>query len=239
MKSWSGEECARMTDKYENFAELRRTEKERDFRICLRDHRVPTSVIAPHGGDIEPGTSEIADAIAGDDFSFYAFEGMKHGRNRDLHITSHRFDEPKCVNLVKASTRAIAIHGRKGEAAVVYLGGRDTRALKVLRATLLASGFHVKTDRRLEGRCGGNICNRTRSGAGVQLEITRGLRRSFFQGLRRNCRRHKTERFDEFVTAVRKGFSERLGKSRDSDVPPRSSNRPSKARVGRRNGRLE
>jgi phage replication-related protein YjqB (UPF0714/DUF867 family) len=232
-----------MTDKYENFAELERNEKEgRDFRICLRHPGVATSVIAPHGGDIEPGTSEIADAIAGDDFSFYAFEGIKkHGRNRDLHITSHRFDEPKCVNLVKASTRTIAIHGHKAEAAVVYLGGRDTRALKVLRATLLARGFRVKTDHRprLQGHHKGNICNRTQSGTGVQLEITRGLRRSFFQGLRRDGRRHKTERFREFVAAVRKSFGERLSKSHDGDTPPRSSNRASKARVRRRNGRLE
>jgi phage replication-related protein YjqB (UPF0714/DUF867 family) len=192
-------------------------------------------VVAPHGGDIEHGTSEIADAIAGDDFSFYAFEGIKQSRNQDLHITSHRFDEPKCVNLVGASTTAIAIHGRKGEAKVVYLGGLDTRALKVLRATLLAGGFRVEKDDspRLQGRDKKNICNRTKTGTGVQLEITRGLRRSFFQGLRRNGRRHRTERFREFVAAVREGFTERLDKSRDSDVPPLSSKRASKARVRR------
>jgi len=231
-----------MTDKYENFAELRRNEKKgRDFQVRLRDRRVPTSVIAPHGGCIESGTSEIADAIAGDDFSFYAFEGIKHSRNRDLHITSHHFDEPRCVNLVKASTTTIAIHGHRAEAAVVYLGGRDTRALNVLRATLLARGFRVKTDHspRLQGRHKGNICNRTQSGTGVQLEITRGLRRSFFQGLRRDGRRHKTERFREFVAAVRESFGERLSKSHDGDIPPRSSKRASKARVRRRSRRLE
>lgn len=231
-----------MTDKYENFAELERNEKEgRDFRIRPLDRRVPMVVIAPHGGDIEHGTSEIAGAIAGDDFSFYAFEGIKQSRNRDLHITSHHFDEPKCVNLVGASTTAIAIHGRKGEAKVVYLGGRDTRALKVLRTTLLAGGFRVEKDDspRLQGRDKKNICNRTKTGTGVQLEITRGLRRSFFQGLHRNRRRHLTKRFHEFVAAVRKSLGERPRKSHGSDGPLRSSKHASKARVRRRNGRLE
>lgn len=232
-----------MTDRYKDFAELSRNEEEgRDFRIRPLDRRVPMVVIAPHGGDIEHGTSEIADAIAGDDFSFYAFEGIKQSRNRDLHITSHRFDEPKCVNLVGASTTAIAIHGRKGEAKVVYLGGLDTRALKVLRATLLAGGFRVEKDDspRLQGRDKKNICNRTKTGTGVQLEITRGLRRSFFfQGLHRNRRRQPTKRFHEFVAAVRKSFGERPRKSHGSDFPPRSSKHASEARVRRRNGRLK
>lgn len=198
-----------MTDKYESFAELSRNEKlGRDYRIRPRDRGVQTLVIAPHGGDIEAGTSEIADAIADDDFSFYSFEGIKRSRNRDLHITSHRFDEPSCVDLVEASTRTIAIHGEKGDAQIVYLGGRDTRALRVLRAALRERGFCVKTHRnpRLQGHDVGNICNRNQNQAGVQLELSKGLRRSFFQGLSRNARRYKTERFREFVAAVREAF---------------------------------
>jgi phage replication-related protein YjqB (UPF0714/DUF867 family) len=52
------------------------------------------AVIAPHGGGIEPGTSELATAIAGDDFSLYLFEGLKSAGNGELHITSTNFDEP-------------------------------------------------------------------------------------------------------------------------------------------------
>jgi phage replication-related protein YjqB (UPF0714/DUF867 family) len=44
-------------------------------------------VIAPDGGSIEPGTSEIALKIAGLDFSFYAFEGRRKQHNNCLHIT--------------------------------------------------------------------------------------------------------------------------------------------------------
>jgi phage replication-related protein YjqB (UPF0714/DUF867 family) len=50
-------------------------------------------IIAPHGGKIEKWTSEIATALAGDDYNLYLFEGLKRAKNRDLHITSSRFDE--------------------------------------------------------------------------------------------------------------------------------------------------
>lgn len=198
-----------MTDKYNNFAELRQSEKPgRDFRIRLRNRGAGTLVIAPHGGAIEPGTSEIADAIANDDLSFYSFEGIKPRRNRQLHITSIHFDEPQCVDLVKASTRTISIHGETGQQRVVYLGGRDSRALKVLRAALEERGFAAKTHQslRLQGRDGRNICNRCDSGMGIQLELSAGLRRSFFRGLSKKGRRRNTLRFHDFVTAVREGI---------------------------------
>jgi len=33
--------------------------------------------MAPHGGGIEPGTIDIADAIARSEYTFYAFQGIK------------------------------------------------------------------------------------------------------------------------------------------------------------------
>jgi phage replication-related protein YjqB (UPF0714/DUF867 family) len=105
-----------MADKYRNFVELRQNEEPcRGFCICFRDRGARTLVLAPHGGKTEPGTSEIADAIASDDLSFYSFEGIKSRGNGQLHIKSPRFDEPQCVNLVKASTKAISIHGCSGQ----------------------------------------------------------------------------------------------------------------------------
>ena len=41
------------------------------------------AIIAPHGGKIEPGTSEIVRSIAAEDYNFCAFEGIKPaGNNR-------------------------------------------------------------------------------------------------------------------------------------------------------------
>ncbi|WP_261338761.1 poly-gamma-glutamate hydrolase family protein [Rhizobium leguminosarum] len=45
-----------------------------DFRIGVT--RIPVAIVAPHRGHIEPHTSEIAAAIAGEDFSLYLFEGL-------------------------------------------------------------------------------------------------------------------------------------------------------------------
>jgi phage replication-related protein YjqB (UPF0714/DUF867 family) len=67
--------------------------------------------VAPHGGGIEPGTSELADAIAGSDLSFYTFEGLKSSGNTDLHITSTRFDEPMCLTLLASSSVVVTLHG--------------------------------------------------------------------------------------------------------------------------------
>ena len=88
--------------KYASFEELAEHEAQgRDFRV-RRIERTGARVVilAPHGGKIEEGTSEIAALIAGADHSLFCFEGLKsYGRNRDLHITSHRFDHPDCLDM--------------------------------------------------------------------------------------------------------------------------------------------
>jgi phage replication-related protein YjqB (UPF0714/DUF867 family) len=60
-----------MVKAYKSFGELSYNESEgQDYviRTCLRNS--PVLVMAPHGGKIEPGTAEIAEAIAGNDHSF-------------------------------------------------------------------------------------------------------------------------------------------------------------------------
>ena len=198
-------------DKYASFSELAKIERYgKDFQVRLMERRGTMAVIAPHGGGIEPGTSEVAEAVAGDDFSFYAFEGIKATGNRGLHITSTRFDEPRGVNLVRAAPCAISIHGEDDKDQIVFLGGRDEVTLSHLRKSLSASGFSCQTpESALEGRNLKNICNRTANGAGVQLELSEGLRHSFFESLyTRSGRSRKTVRFRQFVAAVREAIGE-------------------------------
>lgn len=91
-----------MADKYPDFDTLSRNERAGvDFRILVRRAMSAFALVAPHGGGIEPGTSEIADGIAALEWSLYAFEGLKPSGNADLHITSTRFDEPMCLELVR------------------------------------------------------------------------------------------------------------------------------------------
>jgi phage replication-related protein YjqB (UPF0714/DUF867 family) len=184
-------------------------ESGRDFRVRSWQREGGTAVVALHGGRIEPGTSEIAEAIAGPDFSFYAFEGAKARHNGRLHITSTCFDEPRCLNLVANAERVVTIHGEDSRDKIVFLGGRDADALTRLRGTLERREFCVRIHRSpgLRGLDELNICNRGTRRAGIQLELSRGLRRSFFRSLSTAGSAARTERFYEFVAAVREAIT--------------------------------
>lgn len=194
-------------DRYPSFCALQASETEgRDFRIRSRTKRGKPVVIAIHGGKIEPGTSEIARAIAGNTLSFYAFEGIKRSQNALLHILSTRFDEPRCLHLVRASPSVFSIHGESSTAEVVFLGGKDKHTLQRLCTSLQKRGFCARNhaNSRLQGQDPTNICSRGTKGAGVQLEVSAGLRRTFFRSLSAKGRTTKTSRFRQFVAAVRK-----------------------------------
>ncbi|MBE0583253.1 MAG: poly-gamma-glutamate hydrolase family protein, partial [Desulfofustis sp.] len=82
-------------DTYANFSLLE--QHEHDFSIELADRKVATTILAPHGGGIEPHTSEIARLIAGDEYNYFLFNGTKPSGNSTLHITSHRWDHPQAL----------------------------------------------------------------------------------------------------------------------------------------------
>ncbi len=150
---------------------------EKDVEVLWRRGRSGIAVIAPHGGMIEPGTTELARAVAGQEHSFYSFCGLRARDNAALHRTSHRFDEPAGLQLVAEAERVLSIHGCAGQEPVVYLGGTDAGLREKIRQSLAAEGFAVGEDPRFPGKHPQNICNRGRSGRGVQLELTTALRR--------------------------------------------------------------
>lgn len=168
-----------MPDRYTSFVDLAANEQPAiDYRIRVVDRGSETGILAPHGGWIEPGTSEIAEAIAGPFFSFYAFEALRNAPHSHFHITSHRFDEPKGVALVNRCWISVAIHGRRdGGDDAVWLGGRAIRLRDAIGVSLRDAGFEAALNNRLPGTEETNICNRTRSGQGVQLELPRRIRR--------------------------------------------------------------
>jgi phage replication-related protein YjqB (UPF0714/DUF867 family) len=77
---------------------------------------------------------------------------------------------------------------------------------------LANSGFTVRehSNPELQGLHPNNICNIGRSGAGVQLEISEGLRKSFFASLNCAGRRQTTCQLDKFSEAVRQVLHMRL-----------------------------
>lgn len=193
-------------DRYACFAELCRHEREgTDFVILTKESGAPLLVMAPHGGGIEPGTVDLAHAIAGDDHAFYAFKGIKAAGNTVLHITSNRFDEPRALRMARRAEWVLAIHGCRETGGVVYVGGRDGTRGRAIHRALHEAGFDVRESQRpgLSGTNPNNICNRGYSGRGVQLELSDGLRRQMFDHLRRRTGRRKTALFYRFVMVVR------------------------------------
>lgn len=196
-------------DTYLNFAQLAAAEDAAGYRIVAVERHSDLVVLAPHGGSIEPGTSEIARAVAGAELSLYLFEGRKAVGNGHLHITSTRFDEPQGMQLVKASQAALAVHGESSEDdPVAYLGGRDAALGQALKTHLEAAGFTVGAHDSplLQGVDPDNICNRGQTGAGVQLELSQALRLQFFPSLNPKGRAAPRKRFYDFVRAVRDGL---------------------------------
>src|SRR5262249_50754220 len=175
-----------MADKYRNFADLERHEQAGlTYDIAVRRAQPRFAIVAPHGGKIEAGTSEIADAVAGRLHSFYTFEGLKGSNNHELHITSTHFDEPMCLTVIAVSEVVVTIHGEHSEddGEGVFMGGLDTALGDRIGAALSDAEFHVRVhpDPRLQGRELANLCNRGRSNAGVQLELSKAVRKTMFE----------------------------------------------------------
>ena len=186
-----------MASPYRNFEELARQEvegKDYQIRVRLRDERV--LVIAPHGGRIEPTTSMIGEAIAGENYSYYSFDGLKPEGNRVLHIESHLFDEPRALGAVKKADVVITVHGQlDDEVGFIMVGGLNVDLRSEIRRRLEAAGFQTRTPPEgLQGIDPENICNRGRLKGGVQLEVSRKERDSL---------RTDQGRLEKFANAIR------------------------------------
>lgn len=162
-------------DKYSSYSQLTKSEQEGvDYTVIVRQsHGARVAILAPHGGRIEPMTDEIADRIAGNEFSLYCFKGCKKNGNCDLHITSHNFDEPRCLELIRNHEWVIAIHGCSDRGEGVFLGGLDRELIKRLADALSKVDISVMTKgHKYLATLTTNICNRGALNAGVQFELT-------------------------------------------------------------------
>jgi phage replication-related protein YjqB (UPF0714/DUF867 family) len=104
-----------MPDIYSGFEDLSENENAGvDYEISFRQTRGGFAIVAAHGGGIEPGMSETADAIAGADLSFCTFEALKSSANIVLHVTSTRFRRAHVLNGDR-TIRYSGHHPRKGK----------------------------------------------------------------------------------------------------------------------------
>lgn len=194
-----------MLDCYNSYRELSQHEREgEDYQVIVVPRPNPIAILALHGGGIEPGTSEIAHALAGERYSLYLFEALKVIGGENLHITSTRFDEPRGLALVHSAQWALSLHGCTGDRPLVYLGGLDREHIQLARLLLKEAGFEASAkNHRFSASDPANLCNQGRSGKGLQLELTKGLRLTFFRDLeRRPGRQQTTQNFSAFLVAL-------------------------------------
>lgn len=153
----------------------------KDFRIVTTQRQGWLTVIAPHGGYIEPGTSRLATSLAGKKYKLFDFQCLNPDLGFSLHVTSTNFRDKQLDMLLKNSQAAISIHcmGPTGHPEI-WLGGRNRAfKLEVLRA-LSASRFEVNPNApRYRGESPRNIVNLVPAG-GVQLELSSELMYQLF-----------------------------------------------------------
>lgn len=197
-----------MADLYANYAALAAARQIGvDYRLLVRTP--PGSrlaQIAIHGGGIEPGTTEIAEYLAGSASRFYSFDGMLVSGNTDLHITSTNYDEPQALELVAASDYVISWHGAAGTDPITFIGGLDTDTATRIKEALEQAGFTIgSTPTELNGQDPTNITNRGARGIGVQMELTLAQRQAFFEDFTRTGRDSgpRTADFYAYMTAIR------------------------------------
>jgi phage replication-related protein YjqB (UPF0714/DUF867 family) len=148
----------------------------------------PGCIFAPHGGGIEPGTEEIARALArASGASLYVLAGRRAAGNKALHVTSTAMRAGVSARLDRALARcrtAIAIHGhaQPGAPRAIYVSGRAAAAAGLISAALRGAlaGWDVIDDPArippgLAGLSPENFVNRP-AGGGVQIELPRALR---------------------------------------------------------------
>jgi phage replication-related protein YjqB (UPF0714/DUF867 family) len=170
-----------MRDDYHSFADLLLSHHEgADFdRTLLTRQEAKVAILAPHGGRLENHTDTIAESVAGSDFSLYCFRSRLGRGKANLHITSHNFDDPDCVSLVARHRWAVALHGCSEYGELVFIGGRDQALVDDLACSLEQVGIRAEVaGHAYPGKHPNNICNRTSSGSGAQIEMTMPFRRS-------------------------------------------------------------
>ncbi|MFH4934126.1 poly-gamma-glutamate hydrolase family protein [Staphylococcus cohnii] len=174
----------RKQDYYKSMTELYNDTKEGiDWKKDTRDVGKSVLIVAPHGGNIEQGTSELTKLVANNgDFDYFSFEAIRPSNNTQLHVTSTNYDDATLHDMIQDRTATISIHGAQGEEQLVYLGGYQSPLRDAIQSQLERKGFVVKIPPEyLGGLSNANFINKVEESTGVQLELTTALRKAFFK----------------------------------------------------------
>jgi phage replication-related protein YjqB (UPF0714/DUF867 family) len=189
----------------------------RDFEVVIgnRENVRSCLIVAPHGGSIEPMTSEIARAVADVSArSFYLFLGRLPRNNWEaFHIDSTSFDEPEFERLVADTEVVVSFHGaERDRGRNIYVGGlhKEGRELMIEELNAALQRFDIvvidaattKVAQSIAGLNGRNLTNRGQTGRGIQLEFSDGARLVFFPGRSRAERLHPNEHLAVLARSV-------------------------------------
>lgn len=199
-----------MADLYGSMTELmENTEQGKDWEIHFEEKHPNVLIAAIHGGAIEIGTSEITKLTSEiGDYSYFRFEGIRPSNNSELHVTSTNYDEPNVMRLAANRNIFVTFHGARGDEEITYIGGLDIALRNAVWKELERKGFRVEeSPSHLVGENPINITNRTLKGAGVQLELTSQMRKSFFKNydwsrVSRENRENWTDNLYNYAEAV-------------------------------------
>lgn len=182
--------------------------RDHDFEVVIGnlDNLHSCLIAAPHGGSIEPLTSEIARAVADVNArAFYLFLGNLNRNNWNaFHIDSTRFDEPDFTRLAAETEFIVSFHGAEGDQERrVYVGGLHEKGRAIMIQSLNAHLVPYKilavdateagAAQSIAGLHPLNLTNRGRTGRGIQLEFSDAARLALFPGKSRAARQQPND----------------------------------------------
>lgn len=158
------------------------TKEGTDWKKEIKKTNSNVIIVAPHGGNLEKGTTELTKLVANQNhYNYYSFTVLNHTNPEKFHVTSPHYNDPTLLNMVKSKDFAISIHGAKGTKPVIYLGGLDTPLKQAIKHELLKQHFIVKpSPTYLGGDLKENFVNRDFKDKGVQIELSTAFRKSLF-----------------------------------------------------------
>ncbi|MBK9144681.1 MAG: poly-gamma-glutamate hydrolase family protein [Candidatus Melainabacteria bacterium] len=182
-----------------------------DYVIYCRPGKSGVTVVAPHGGNIESGTSELARAIAGNEHNLFDFVFMNGSFRSRGHVTSTNFMDERLASLLSRSRICVSLHRMRDRHHRIYLGGRNRELKELASERLCAMGFITELEPpRLKGVDKRNFVNLA-SERGLQVEIPVPVAEALLPGVSEYARsasvyrlRRKTSpSFQAFVFAIR------------------------------------
>ena len=166
-----------------DYARRHRRHERFDDTLARTDDVPKTTILAPHGGGIERGTSELCLAVAGYHpanlpqvppagvtYDYWMFEGIRETGNAALHVTSTGCDDGVAISLCAGSLNGLSVHGFDPapefpqDEQVVLVGGANLPLKELLLAGLRDAdikALSAGTGGELDGDDPCNIVNRT------------------------------------------------------------------------------